>query len=95
MFMSLYPSHPGGWKRSLESAVRHHIYSHCSTIGCSPVFALEVAYLPADEKLGIRDLLQLRETRKSAEEECVMRDRQKKNFDGRHAAKIPDDVSCA
>ena len=39
MFKSMYPSHPDGWKKSL--AVRHRNYSHCSTIGCSPVSALE------------------------------------------------------
>ena len=87
----MYPSHPGGWKRSLESAVRHHNYSHCSTIGCTPVFALkkEVAYLPADDKLGIKSLLKLEKRRKSPEEEQVSRTRQKQNFDKRFSCKIP------
>ena len=92
MFMSMYPAHPGGWKRSLESAIRHHNYSHCSTIGCSPIFALtgSVATLPANEKLGIKRLLRLKERRKSAEEEFAARTKQKRGFDKRHSARIPE-----
>jgi transposase InsO family protein len=94
-FMAMYPSHMGGWKRCLESAVRHHNYTHCSTIGCTPVFALrgEVAYLPADDTLGVRRLLSLRERRKSPDEEHHSREKQKKNFDRRHTAKISDLVA--
>ena len=65
--------------------------TYCSTIGCSPQFALngEVSYLPADERLGIREALHLEERKHSVEEENRLRTRQKKNFDRRHSSKLP------
>ena len=91
-FISMYPEPQHGWKESLEAAVRHHNRAFCSTIGCSPSFALNgtPTYLPADDRLGIRNSLRLRERRNSADEENKCRSRQARNFDRRHAARMPN-----
>lgn len=91
-FMSMYPEYRGGWKGCLDAAVRHHNRSHCSTIGCSPTFALNgtPAIFPADSRLGVRGVISLTERRKSVEEEEACRSRQRKNFDKNHASKLPD-----
>ena len=88
MFISMYPNM--SWKECLEAAVRHHNRSYSSTIGCSPGFALSgnPSYLPADDRLGIKNILRLTERRNSTEEENENRSRQKKNFNRRHASKL-------
>lgn len=91
-FMSMYPNLRGGWKAALEAAVRHHNRSRCSTIGCSPYFALNgtVPYLPADDKFGIRNKVRLVERRFSSEEENLIREKQKNAYDRRVSDKIPE-----
>ena len=90
-FISMYPDMRGGWKATLEAAVRHHNRSRCRSIGCSPTFALNktISYLPADDKLGIRNKLQLREQRFSLAKENESREKQKKGFDKKHQTRIP------
>lgn len=51
-----------------------------------------VATPPADEKLGIKRLLQLQERRKSAKEEFEAKLKQKRGSNERHSARIPEAV---
>ena len=87
----MYPNLRGGWRVALHAAIRHHNRSRCSTIGCSPFFALnnEVPYLPADERFNIRQNVRLTENRFSPEEEEEYRNRQEKHYNKRHSNKIP------
>ena len=90
MFISMYPDFPGGWKCALEAAVRHHNRSHCSSLGCSPEFALRgtVPILQADKELGIIETIQLRESRDPQKERLVKK-AQKTQFDKRRSQKFP------
>ena len=89
MYISMYPDFPGGWKCTLEAAVKHHNRSHCSSIGCSPEFALlgKVPSLQADKELRIEDKLHLEEHRSGAVERKQKLE-QKRHFDRRHSQKF-------
>lgn len=86
MFMSMYPDCPGGWKKCLEAAVRHHNRSFCIPIGCTPTFVLksELPYLPADDMLNIKNSINLKEKVSTDEEQLRNKMEQKRNFDRRH-----------
>ena len=90
MFISIYQDHPRGWKVCLEVAEKHRNHSFCSTIGCSPQFALngQTTYLPTDERLRIQGRIRLTEGGISVEEENRRRKKQRKHFDKRHATKV-------
>ena len=91
-FIQMYPRHAGGWRGCLDAAVRHHNRSYCSTIGCSPNFALNgsPASFPADQRLGVLRHVRLSERRNSPETEERIRARQKRSFNKDHASKLPD-----
>jgi transposase InsO family protein len=90
-FISMYPDMRGGWRCALEAAVKHHNRSRCSTIGCSPHFALnkEAPFLPADFRFGVERKIRLTERRFSVDEEFQKRLVQKKAYDSRHQSQVP------
>lgn len=90
MFMSMYPDFAGGWKCSLEAAVKHHNRSFCSSLGCSPHYALkdEVPSLQADRILGIEDKIKLVKQR-DEQTEKRSKAQQKRHFDKRHSQRFP------
>ena len=90
MYMTMYPEFPGGWKCNLEAAIKHHNRSHCSSLGCSPQFALNgtVPSLQVDKILGVHQTVKLIEKRDSNKEQRC-KARQKEQFDRRHSQKFP------
>lgn len=91
-YIKMYDSFPGGWKCSLEAAVKHHNRSYTSGLGCSPQYAStgETPILQADRELGLLENLKIVEERQQKSQEERYRKRMKKNFDKRHRADMPD-----
>jgi hypothetical protein len=85
--MLMYSNFKGGWKCSLQAAISHHNRSFCSSIGCSPHFAL-YGKSPADAEAYV-DVSKI-QTEKifSREKEKELRLKQKTYFDRRHVEKI-------
>ncbi|UYV74064.1 hypothetical protein LAZ67_11002019 [Cordylochernes scorpioides] len=88
--LSCYPHFKGGWKNSLEAAVRYHNRSYNSYLGCSPLFKLTKTspVVPADKELNLH--CPLYETEKSHIEQNLYRQRTKFYFNSRKKALPPE-----
>ncbi|UYV71355.1 hypothetical protein LAZ67_8002739 [Cordylochernes scorpioides] len=89
-FLSCYPHFKGGWKNSLEAAVRYHNRSYNSYLGCSPLFKFTGTspVLPADKELDLQ--CDLHETEKTPTEQNQYRQRTKLYFNRRNKTTPPE-----
>lgn len=89
LYLSLYPKQVGGWKVTLQKAVKHLNRSFHSSIGCSPhfkAFGKSDPY-PADEEFNVQPP---EEKPYSNEQIQKIRNKIKENYDKRHAKKTRD-----
>ncbi|UYV70218.1 hypothetical protein LAZ67_7002223 [Cordylochernes scorpioides] len=84
-FLSCYPHFKGGWKNSLEAAVRYHNRSYNSYLGCSPLFKLTKTspVLPAEKEFNLH--CPFYETEKSQIEQNLYRQRTNFYFNSQSA----------
>ena len=87
-YLSFYPNQLGGWKKTLDNAVRHLNRTYHSIIGCSPYFkAYGVSNpFPADDEFGVSPPPETPFTSDAIQRK---REEMKKHYDSRHSSHLP------
>ena len=89
LYLALYPMQVGGWKVTLQMAVKHLNRSYHSSLGCSPHFKAfgKADPFPADHYFQVATP---EEHPFSKEQVLKLRERIQENYNRRHSSNVPN-----